>query len=357
MKEHNISLIPVNSMYKDDSNPMMTGNLLKYNTAPGTKCIYFRDPLESWFRCKAVSESPFLEVPIYDLLPGDIITVTFEMLKISNQAPTYFGCNYSTINNGNTSALDSIYIDEKMIDTYFKEFEIPFVVPSSQASANGLLLTLRSYNTTHTACEFIIRNININIKTNNNKFKVNDNYEVYENHKDFIKSLKYVSSSGIARTFRDVIPIFEANKISITSNVIRFNTSDTIGKWKGLVSFLSSSKYDHPSLVYIEYKYSPGGSVGQYAQGADNSDTWNYTEELSLGMLPEASDWSNHITVKKGFYQDNRRTQFINIGRVGAEVNIEIRKIIFAHPRYDAQRYYKPNDHFELFKDFSYITT
>lgn len=358
MKEHNISLIPINAMYREAANGMMTGDYLRYSMLADKRAIYFRDPLESWFRCKAVTESPYLEVPMYDLLPGDIIIVTFEMLKTTNQGPMYFGCNYSAIKGNITDTLDSVYIDEKMIDTYFKEFEIPFVVPDTQANVDGLLLTIRSYNANHVETEFIIKNININIKTNNNKFKCNDNYEIYETSKDYYKSIFHASASKIATNFKTVIPIFkQSGQITISNNSIRFNTSGTAGNWKGLLAYLSSCKYNSPYICYVDYKYSPGASIGIYNQPIYNDDTYKSSEEREFPYkLPEmSSSFSKAIIVQDGKYLDNRRISSINIGRTGVDINIEINRIIFAHPRYDAQRYFAPNDHFELFKDFNFL--
>lgn len=360
MNKHRITVKPINAVYGYVANHVLTGNMSEYTNSPGTRSIYFADPLKSLFKCKAISESPYLETCVFDLMPGDKITVAFDILKISNQAPQYFGVRFHTI-TGDTisSTYEARYMDEVQIDTFYKRVEFTFIVPQNYSSADGIMIAIRSVGNTQ-PCEYMLKDVNIDIETKNAKFKCNDNIVDYQYKKDFIKGIAFVGNTTTNTHINGADALITNGNITLYDNSVKFNTTNTVGKWKGLAGMLSSCKYSLPLVQYIEYKGSNNDNVGMYTQPMNNSDDWGGStgfDEIRLGYLPYVGDWSNDMFSMQSKAKAGTRSQLMNLGRVGEEINVEIRRAIFCHPRYDAQPYFEPNDIFELYPKFAFNPT
>lgn len=345
MYKHEIPIIPINGCYDSTSSSILTATLLDYQNN-NSRSILFNDPLESFFRCKAVTNSPFIEFPIYDLFVGDELKISFEICKISEQPPKYFGCKFRSINGTVLADQDINYINSEEIDYYFKEFEINYTIPPIHLLKDGVLVSLMPVSEI-VQCEFALRNVKLEIKTKNSKFKYHENYVRYNNKVEYLKAIKQISNMRINSMLSECEKLYNEGHITLTEQTILFNTTNTSGRWKGLPCFLSGTKYSTPLICYINYSGGTSATTGIYAQQTNLSGNWN--TEIRLDYIPQTSTWKKSIFCMTSTVNNTARGEIFNIGRTGSEIQIEIDDIIFAHPRFDAQPYFEPNHIWELY--------
>lgn len=353
--KHSIYITPLNCAFDAGMNSFIKMEEDEYNSS-STRAIYCKDPLQSWFKFKSFTEgTPYLEPSIFGLNVGDIITVEFDGLLVSGDNPLNFGVSFRGINGNtvNNNPLHQCTLPNNSFDTSFKHFKIPFIIMSDMDNTTGILLNIRAFaGNKH---EIIIKNLKLTVETDNPNFSLVNNYVDYKSYKDFLKSINYVSGTSVNASLNTVKQIYTDGGIAISDDEIVFNTSNTLGKWKGLASQFTVDKYPNPIAVYIEYKCNDEDTFfGVYSQSFSEKDTKVDAEKFNrnLSMIPKDVYTKKIVYLKSNYV--NKRNEIVLIGMSSTEIKASIKRVIFSIPRFDDGRKCNPNDLYELYplKDY-----
>lgn len=293
-----------------------------------TPAIYCKDPDASWFRMKTAAEYPYLEPAIFGVRGGDLVTVHCEALVRRGKASLAvdvlrIGPDYEV------SLLVSNELPQGAVDTYFKQFSIPYLLHLKPEDL-GIVLRIHPTGTDN---EVIVRSLWVEVISSNHALSLEPNVVTYDRVGDYLTCIRTYSLTGLDPAYRSVHDLFAAGHVRFPDDgTVAFTGHGTPG-FRGLMALHGATRYRTPVAVYCEYRAAHGADV--LAVHVDRFDAFGTKLAGEARALPAAAEWTPAACYFAGDGRADAYHVLMSVGTSAAAAGLELRRIRFAMPRFD----------------------
>jgi hypothetical protein len=306
----------------------MTMEESEYQAATDRK-IYCPDPDKSYFRLKSITSfTPYLEMPLYGVQVGDVVTVEFEARLISGTVKL----EVRQINILEGNVVEASHISHNIptpVHEFYKKYKVVFPIRSNQY---GALVNVRTAPSVGDS-EIVIRNVVLKVDSSNPNFALYNPIVSYRDQTDFMRVIKYISGTDVRTVYNGLLSLYDVGQVSLADNgETLVSSGSTSGRFRGLCAQFPENKYPNPVAVYFEYKNDNSEQLKVTLNGynAQGSFTVLANKDISLST----SSWRKSIHYVAGPNQAFKKL-FADVGRAAVAVNFKIRNVRFSNPRFD----------------------
>lgn len=337
--KHEVLITPLNASFAVGMNSFLRMEETEYN-ADTIRSIYCRSPIESWFKMKAVSATPYIEPTFYGVKPGDVVDIEFEAMLINGNI-TNMSIPIFTVSSGYVATL-LVTEHTGSLKKYYKKYKFKYVIPTS-FNGIGILFNIRP-NVNVIGNEVIIKNIKVTIDTKNHEFSLVNNIVSFKTKTDFMQCIDYITGTNLYTVWNGLKTVFDAGEVFFPDdNTLQFSGID-VANFKGLATCFNGSKYRPCVAVYCEYVTDGTNDVIATLMGVSEGGVVVDTGAVSFPATSSIKKKLQYINGNSTVY----RKFLIDLGRVVVN-NFSLKNVYFSMPQFDDSIKREPNKLEELY--------
>ena len=336
-----IVLTPLNAGYGEEINSFHTWDPAAHGAA-GVRSLLFKDPFQSWFSLKAVTEVPYLEPAFFGLRDGDIVRVSFEAMLKSGSGSV--NVNLVPINPDYSLGTEQAnLIPDASMASHFNYFEVPLHVRYASLEQVGAVLRIQP---SEPGSEIVLRSVRVAVESRNTAFKLRDQIVQYATVDDYLAVINGYSGTSLNPDYAGLQSLLDGGKIAFPDDqTVEF--AAPAGTFAGLFALLKDGKYRPAVTVFAEYQNlresGIASAVRWYRGGeiaAERSKEWPAgADQAAADRAAAADEAAGGASFRKASLVFAGREGFgsvvADVGSNEAGAHFRLKRFVVSLPRFD----------------------